>query len=390
MKPKTAALGKEKKAKAAEADLSTMSIDEALELLNSKYGANTFVLASKGAGLEVRFIRSGSHAFDFSTGGGFPENRMTDLHGAFSSFKSTMALCGLAEFQKIYPNGLGVYIDLERTFDRAYAKKLGVVLKRTVIFDPDNGEMAVDGGRDILELPVPLFVILDSVAALKPSKEYDLDVEDQMKQLGLRARLVGKAFETLNSRMKRDMFNPGAPSVTVVTLNQIREKIGVMFGSPETTPGGRAKEFYYSISARLSAGTSNEIRKEVTIGGIKRSVRFAQTVDFKIKKNKTGGPQNEEGSFTYYFRDTDDNPARTFDNEAALLHYGRFFSVIEYDDKTGQMTYGDIATKKEKTFIQRLREADEEVRDELYFAILAAISKTQESELDKHETATRG
>lgn len=209
-------------------DYSGLSATELVVALNKKYGSNTLVLASEATGIEINHIATGSHALDFALGGGFPQNRIIEIRGPFSSFKSTISLCSTRNFQRKYPDGFGVYIDVEKTFGTKYAAKLGVDLDRLILVNPDSGEQGVNVINDVMKWEVPLWIVIDSVAALVPSAELDAQMEQQL--MGQHARLIARMMRVVTSRMKRNLYSAEAPSTTVLALNQLRQKIGVMFG----------------------------------------------------------------------------------------------------------------------------------------------------------------
>jgi recombination protein RecA len=350
-------------------DIASMSMDEICEALNKKYGVNTIIRASEAKGAEIRYISTGSYALDFGLGGGFPMNRIIELRGPFSSFKSTLSLYTIKNFLRKHEEGIAIYIDLEKSFDRKYASNIGIDLDRVFIVNPDSGEQAINLLDDLMQVNKDTLVILDSVAALIPSAEIVSEAEQQ--HMGLQARLVNKMMRIATARLKRNLYDEEAPSMTVICLNQLRMKIGVMFGNPETTPGGEGKNFFYSTIVRVSSTPSNLISKEETRNGVKHTVQYGQTVSFKVQKNKCGGPQHEQGEFTYYYKDYDENKANTFNNLEALFHYGAFNNVIEFDSSRGYV-FTNIAAKKEGHFIKLLRK-NPSAQIDLYNRIIAAV-----------------
>jgi recombination protein RecA len=358
-------MAKEKK---AGLDMAAMDIDEVIESLNKKYGDNTIIRASEAKGAEIKFIATGPYALDFALGGGFPENRIIELYGPFSSFKSTISLYTSRNFLRKYSSGVVIYIDLEKSFDPKYAKQLGIDLQRVLLVNADSGEQAVNVLEKLMQLSVPTFVVLDSVAALIPAAEIMSEAEQQ--HMGLQARLVNKMMRIATARLKRNMYDDSAPSMTVLCLNQLREKIGVMFGNPETTPGGKGKDFFYSTIVRVSSTKSNIIAKDEERNGEKHSVKYGQVVTFMVRKNKCGGPQHEEGEFRYHYRDYEDNKAYTFNNIDALFHYGAFHDVIQIVQ--GRYTYRNISEKMEKRFKEALKK-NPSVQLNLYHEILNAM-----------------
>lgn len=352
-------------------NLYDIPFDEALKLLNKRYGANTVVVASQAAAANiVSRIPTGIYALDFALGGGWPEGRIIEIHGPFSSFKSTSSLAGIAAFQKKHEDGYGVYIDLERTFDTIHAAKVGVDLDRLLVVNPDSGEQAVNSLNDIITMNAPLFVVLDSLAALVPTAEIQANIDQN--QMGVQARLVNRMMRILTARMKRDLYDTSAKMVTILVLNQLRQKLGVMFGNPETTPGGMGKDFFYSIVVRMAARHGKAITSEVTRNTVKREVQFGQLVSFKVAKNKCGGPQHQTGEFIFYERDWKGNSAYTFNNDAALFEYGAFCGIIEFIPKKG-FSYDGVVGGNEKKFLAALKKKPS-VRGGLRRAIIKAMS----------------
>lgn len=356
--------------KSSSLDLSELDLDDAIKLINKKYGANTVLLASNASAASiVSRIPTGIFAMDFALGGGWPEGRIIELHGPFSSFKSTTSLVGIRSFQKKYTDGLGIYIDLERTYDTKHSELIGVDQSRLLLVNPDSGEQAVNAANDLITLNVPLFVVLDSLAALVPTAEIEAAIDQA--QMGVQARLVNRMLRVLTARMKRDLYDRDAKMVTLMVLNQLRMKLGVMFGNPETTPGGMGKDFFYSVVIRMAARHSKAIVKQVTKNTVKREVQFGQNVGFKVVKNKCGGPQHQVGEFLFYERDWDGNKAYTFNNDAALFEYGAFCGVIDFIPGKG-FRYDEVIGSNEKKFIASLKK-NPAVRSSLRRKIIEAM-----------------
>jgi protein RecA len=356
----------------AKVDFGTMSVEQAMVALNEKYGANSFTKASDVPLL--RRVSSGCFAFDFLTGGGFPERRFTELNGMESSFKSTLALSGMAQFMQQYlkQDPLGIYIDLEKTFERKHAKRLGVVTDRCWIFEPDNGEEAVDGIVDALQISRPIFAVLDSLAALRPKKEHEVDMIDNLKIMGLPARLAGHAMASINGRLKRTKIDKDFPPIVFIVLNQLREKVGMVFGNPEYTPGGKTKDYYYSMTVRLRR-ESKSVKRSVTVNGVTQEITVEQGVGFDVKKNKAGGPQRGTGEFSFNF-DT-----YKYNNAQQAFEYGMFYDLVTKSPfkKKFAYTFGSIDTPlPADEFVSALDDNPEEL-EELYFAILEKISPTK-------------
>jgi recombination protein RecA len=361
-------MAKEKKAML---DLSGMTdIAEVIATLRSRYGDNTLILGSEAKGVKMAHVSTGSYALDIALGGGLPQNRIIEFRGQFSSFKSTISLTGAACFQKKHPTGFVVYIDLEKSFDADYAQKLGVDLDRLILINPDSGEQSINVLNDLMTSDFDLWIILDSVAALVPSAEIEGQMEDQF--MGLQARLVNRAMRVVNSRLKRSLYDEKAPTTTLIALNQLRQKIGVVYGNPETTPGGLGKDFFYSVIIRFQSSTSNAIKGEVTNQGVKRTVLFGQLVTFKIMKNKCGGPQHEEGEFVFYYKDHEDYKAQTFANHESLFTLGVFHGVISVG--SFGFKFQHIVAKRERDFIKRLKGSSPALTRMLYTQLIQKVN----------------
>ncbi len=367
-------------------DLEDNSIDAIRAKMCKKYGENTIVSAAKAAGMLIRHISTGVTALDLALGGGIPENRIIEFRGGFSSLKTTIALCLIKNFLALYKNGLAVFVDAEHTFDPSYLIKLGIPQDRVEVANPDSGEQACDICVDYLSIKGrPVLVILDSIAALVPMAEVEGSHEQQT--MGVQARLVNKLMRVANARLKRSAYDLKAPKATLVCLNQLREKIGVMFGNPETTPGGKGKDFYFSTVLRVNSTPSGAIKEEVEQHGIKRQIRFGQNVKFQVLKNKTGGSQFEEGEFEYYVKPYKGHPAYSFNNDDHLFRAAVFYGVITASSKG--YAYNGFVAKSESDYIARLVKSEKGTFEEVYAATLEAIAQAENVETDTLEATEK-
>ena len=222
------------------------------------------------ANVEIDAISSGSIAIDFALGvGGYPKGRIVEIYGPESSGKTTLALHAIAEVQK--KGGKAAFIDAENAIDPMYAKALGVNIEELILSQPDSGEQALEITEMLIKSGAIDLIVIDSVAALVPQAELDGEMSDS--HMGLQARLMSKAMRKLAGVMNRS-------DCTAIFINQLREKIGVMFGNPETTTGGKALKFYASI--RVDVRKSEAIKSGTDIIGNK--------VNVKIVKNKVAPP----------------------------------------------------------------------------------------------------
>lgn len=241
-----------------------------IEKLEKSYGKGTIMRMGDGAIEDIPTIPSGSISLDIATGvGGYPKGRVIEIFGPESSGKTTLALHAIAESQK--EGGTAAFIDAEHAFDRYYAEKLGVDVVNLLVSQPDNGEQALEIADHLIRSGAVDIVVIDSVAALTPRAEIEGEMGDS--KMGLQARLMSQALRKLTSNISKT-------KTCVIFINQLREKIGVMFGNPETTTGGNALKFYASMRV--------DVRK---IGQIKEGEEMTgNRTRVKIVKNKVAPP----------------------------------------------------------------------------------------------------
>ena len=242
-----------------------------LEKLDKAYGKGTVMKMGDSADTSVEATSSGSLGLDIALGvGGYPKGRVIEVYGPESSGKTTLTLHALAECQK--KGGIAAFIDAEHAFDRFYAENLGVDIENLIISQPDNGEQALEITDNLIRSGAIDMVIIDSVAALTPRSEIEGEMGDS--KMGLHARLMSQALRKLTASISKT-------NCTVFFINQLREKIGVMFGNPETTTGGNALKFYASI--RIDIRRSTQIKN--SDGGV-----VGNRTRVKIVKNKVAPP----------------------------------------------------------------------------------------------------
>ena len=242
-----------------------------LEKLDKTYGKGTVMtLGEDSVDTTIEVIPSGSLGIDLALGvGGYPRGRIIEIYGPESSGKTTLTLHAIAEAQKA--GGIAAFIDAEHAFDRNYAAKLGIDLENLIISQPDNGEQALEIADNLIRSGAIDIVVIDSVAALTPKAEIEGEMGDS--KMGLHARLMSQALRKLTATINRT-------KCTVIFINQLREKIGVMFGNPETTTGGNALKFYASV--RLDIRRSTQIKNGDEVIGNHSKV--------KVVKNKVAPP----------------------------------------------------------------------------------------------------
>jgi len=242
-----------------------------LDKLDKTYGKGSVMRLGDQEVEKVESISSGSIGIDVALGiGGYPKGRVIEIYGPESSGKTTLTLHAIAECQKA--GGIAAFIDAEHAFDRFYAEKLGVDLGELVISQPDNGEQALEIADNLIRSGAVDALVIDSVAALTPKSEIEGEMGDS--KMGLHARLMSQALRKLTSSISKT-------NCTVFFINQLREKIGVMFGNPETTTGGNALKFYASV--RIDIRRSTQLKD--TEGGV-----LGNKTRVKIVKNKVAPP----------------------------------------------------------------------------------------------------
>ncbi|MDI9518844.1 MAG: recombinase RecA [Erysipelotrichaceae bacterium] len=245
-------------------------LKDALKQIERQYGKGSVMRLGDRANVDVDAIPSGSLSLDLALGiGGYPKGRIVEIYGPESSGKTTIALHAIAECQKM--GGRAAFIDAENAIDPQYAKALGVDIDELILSQPDSGEQALEITELLIKSGAIDLVVIDSVAALVPQAE--LDGEISKESMGLQARLMSKAMRKLSGVMNRS-------SCTAIFINQLREKIGIIFGNPETTPGGRALKFYSSIRIDVRKGEAIKNGTEV----------IGNKVNLKVVKNKVAPP----------------------------------------------------------------------------------------------------
>ncbi len=242
-----------------------------LDKMDKTYGKGAVMKMGDSVVADVEVIPSGSLGLDIALGvGGYPRGRVIEIYGPESSGKTTLTLHAIAEAQK--NGGIAAFIDAEHAFDRFYAQKLGVDIDNLIISQPDNGEQALEIADNLIRSGAIDIVVVDSVAALTPKSEIEGEMGDS--KMGLHARLMSQALRKLTGSISKT-------NCTVIFINQLREKIGVMFGNPETTTGGNALKFYASV--RLDIRRSTQIKDtDGNVQGNKTRV--------KVVKNKVAPP----------------------------------------------------------------------------------------------------
>src|ERR1700733_5202269 len=247
----------------------TKALGLALETIEKQFGKGSIMKLGEARATQVETIPTGSLSLDLALGGGLPKGRVVEIYGPESSGKTTLTLHAIAEVQKA--GGTAAFIDAEHALDPSYAKRIGVDVENLLLSQPDNGEQALEIVETLVRSNAVDLIVVDSVAALVPRAEIEGDMGDP--QMGLQARLMSQALRKLTGVISRS-------KTTVIFINQIRMKIGVMFGNPETTTGGNALKFYASI--RMDIRRISQIKQGDAVTGNRARV--------KVVKNKVAPP----------------------------------------------------------------------------------------------------
>ena len=253
-----------------ERDAKLKALQLTMDKLEKTYGKGAVMKMGDQPAVDIASISSGSLGLDLALGiGGFPKGRVVEIYGPESSGKTTLAIHAIAEAQKA--GGIAAFIDAEHAFDRFYAENLGVDIEELIIAQPDSGEQALEITDNLIRSGAVDIVIIDSVAALTPKSEIEGEMGDS--KMGLHARLMSQALRKLTASISKT-------GCTCIFINQLREKIGVMFGNPETTTGGNALKFYASV--RLDIRRSTQLKDGDNVIGNRTRV--------KVVKNKVAPP----------------------------------------------------------------------------------------------------
>ena len=338
---------KEKMSTEKESKLKALQLT--LDKLDKTYGKGTVMKMGDKAIEEVETISSGSLGIDLALGvGGYPRGRIIEIYGPESSGKTTLTLHAIAEAQKA--GGIAAFIDAEHAFDRNYAEKLGVDIENLIISQPDNGEQALEIAENLIRSGAIDIVVIDSVAALTPKSEIEGEMGDS--KMGLHARLMSQALRKLTGTISKT-------HCTVFFINQLREKIGVMFGNPETTTGGNALKFYASV--RLDIRRSTQIKDGDNVLGNRTKV--------KVVKNKVAPP--------FKVAEFDIMYGEGISKTGEILDLAVEFEIIK---KAGSwFSYGETKLGQGRDAVKSLIKDNREFADELEEKIKPRIKELAEA-----------
>ncbi|MDQ1332901.1 MAG: recombination protein RecA [Bacteroidota bacterium] len=321
------------------------ALEVTLGKIEKDFGKGTIMKLGDHAIENIQVISTGSIGLDAALGiGGLPRGRVIEIYGPEASGKTTLAIHAIAEAQK--NGGIAAIIDAEHTFDRNYAEKLGVDVENLLISQPDNGEQALEITDNLIRSGALDIVVIDSVAALTPKAEIEGEMGDS--KMGLQARLMSQALRKLTANISKT-------NTSCVFINQLREKIGIMFGNPETTTGGNALKFYASV--RLDIRRTSQLKEGEEIIGSRTRV--------KIVKNKLAPPFRKADFDILY--------GEGISQLGEIVDLGTDFNIIK---KSGSwFSYGDTKIGQGRDAVKQILKDNPELYDELKNKVQEALKK---------------
>jgi recombination protein RecA len=337
------------------------ALEQALKQIEKQFGKGSIMKLGEQTDRQISTVSSGSLALDIALGvGGYPRGRIIEIYGPESSGKTTVALHAIAEVQKL--GGQAAFIDAEHALDPIYAQKLGVNIDELLLSQPDTGEQALEIAEALVRSGAVDIIVIDSVAALVPKAEIEGEMGDS--HVGLQARLMSQALRKLSGAINKS-------KTIAIFINQIREKVGVMFGNPETTPGGRALKFYASV--RLEVRRAEQIKQGNDMVGNKTKI--------KVVKNKVAPP--------FRTADVDIMYGEGISREGEIIDMGSELDIIQksgswYSYKDERLGQG---RENAKQFLKENPEIMEEIAQEIrkkygVNAPVSAVDAEQQEELD--------
>src|SRR6056297_655860 len=321
------------------------ALQATLDKIEKSYGKGTIMKMGDSAIEDIPSISTGSISLDYALGvGGFPRGRVVEIYGPESSGKTTLAIHAIAEAQKA--GGIAAFIDAEHAFDRFYAEKLGVDIENLYISQPDNGEQSLEIADSLIRSGAIDILVVDSVAAITPKAEIEGEMGDS--KMGLQARLMSQALRKLAANINKT-------NTTCIFINQLREKIGVMFGNPETTTGGNALKFYSSV--RLDIRRIGQLKDGDDVQGNRARV--------KVVKNKLAPPfRKAEFDIVY---------GEGISKVGELIDLGVELELVK---KSGSwFSYGETRLGQGRDAVKSLIKDNPELAEELETRIKEALSK---------------
>ncbi len=321
------------------------ALEVTLGKIEKDFGKGTIMKLGDHAIENIQIISTGSIGLDAALGiGGLPRGRVIEIYGPEASGKTTLAIHAIAEAQK--NGGIAAIIDAEHTFDRNYAEKLGVDVENLLISQPDNGEQALEITDNLIRSGALDIVVIDSVAALTPKAEIEGEMGDS--KMGLQARLMSQALRKLTANISKT-------NTSCVFINQLREKIGIMFGNPETTTGGNALKFYASV--RLDIRRTSQLKDGEEIIGNRTRV--------KIVKNKLAPPFKKADFDILY--------GEGISQLGEIVDLGTDFNIIK---KSGSwFSYGETKIGQGRDAVKQILKDNPELYDELKVKVQEALKK---------------
>ena len=319
------------------------TLEQVLLDIEKQFGKGAIMKLGEGGLKDIDVVSSGSLALDIALGvGGYPKGRIIEIYGPESSGKTTFALHAIAEVQKT--GGRAAFIDAEHALDPVYAKKLGVNINELLLSQPDTGEQALEICEALVRSEAMSIIVIDSVAALVPQAEIEGEMGDS--HVGLQARLMSQALRKLSGAINKT-------NTICIFINQLREKVGVMFGNPETTPGGRALKFYSSI--RLDVRRAEQIKQGTDVIGNKTVV--------KVVKNKVA-PPFKKAEFDIMY-------GEGISRSGEIVDLGVEYNVIK---KSGSwFSYGESKLGQGRETVKQLVMDNPELAEELTQKIVEAM-----------------
>ncbi len=335
---------KDKKAKGGAEDPKLKALQAAMANIEKVHGKGSIMALGSRPVEEVKTISSGSLGLDIALGvGGYPRGRIVEIYGPESSGKTTLAIHAIAETQKA--GGVAAIVDAEHAFDPTYAEALGVDIDQLLISQPDNGEQALDIAEQLIRSGAVDLVVIDSVAALTPKQEILGDMGEN--KLGLHARLMSQALRKMTGAVNKS-------NSVCIFINQLREKIGVTYGSPEVTTGGNALKFYASVRIDIRKGSQIKVNDETVLGNLTK---------VKVVKNKVAPPfRRAEFDIMY---------GEGISRIGEIIDYGVEFEIVK---KSGSWySYGDIKLGQGRDNVKAIFADNPELAEEVAEKVMAKL-----------------